>query len=421
MPRMLTLPRESAPMDESLQHVSPEEAGFDAVRLERIGHLLTADIDAGKIPGAVVLIARRGAIAWWKAFGYRDREANVRMERDDLFRIASMTKPVTSVAAMILAERGELFLPEPVARYLPEFAATQVGVEEGAGENASLRLVPQERPMTVHDLLRHTAGLTYGLFGSSLVKTAYNEAAVFDLRNTNEQMVAKLAALPLSHQPGRVWDYSMATDVLGRIVEVVSGRPLEQFFREEIFSPLAMNDTGFLLPAGKAARMAQPQVNPQTGQRPPMADHTVAWPWQSGGAGLCGAAPDYLRFCTMLLRRGTCNGARLLAASTVDLMTSDHLPADIVWDKQTAPLFEAEAPARSVGQSFGLGFAVRTHAGVNPLPGSVGDYFWAGALGTYFWIDPAQDMIVLFMSQAPEYRLHYRYLMRQLVYQALQE
>lgn len=405
-------------MDDMLQYASPQEAGFHPARLERIGHLLTADIDAGRIPGAVVLIARGGGIVWWKAFGYRDREAGIPMKRDDLFRIASMTKPVTSVAAMILAERGELFLPDTVARYLPEFAETQVGVEESG--NSSLRLVPQERPMTVHDLLRHTAGLTYGLFGSSMVKTAYNEAGVFDLRNTNEQMVAKLAALPLAHQPGRVWDYSMATDVLGCIVEVLSGRSLEEFLRDEIFQPLGMTDTGFLLSTEKATRMAQPQVNPQTGQRVPMSDHTVPWPWQSGGAGLYGTAPDYLRFCAMLLKRGAWRDGRLLGGSTVDLMTSDHLPAEIVWDKQTAPLFEAEAPARNVGQSFGLGFAVRTQAGVNPLPGSVGDYFWAGALGTYFWIDPARDLIVIFMSQAPESRLHYRYLMRQLVYQALE-
>ncbi len=405
-------------MDDISQYDSPQEAGFLPARLERIGHLLAADIDAGRIPGAVVLIARSGGIAWWEAFGYRDREAGIPMQRGDLFRIASMTKPITSLAAMILAERGELLLPDAVAHYLPEFAQTQVGVEESG--SSSLRLVPQERPMTVHDLLRHTAGLTYGLFGSSLVKTAYNEAGVFDLRNTNEQMAAKLAALPLAHQPGRVWDYSMATDVLGRIVEVLSGRSLEEFFRDEIFQLLGMTDTGFLLPADKAARMAQPQVNPQTGQRVPMSDHTVPWPWQSGGAGLYGTAPDYLRFCTMLLKRGARGDERLLAASTVDLMTSDHLPADIVWDKQTAPLFEAEAPARNVGQSFGLGFALRTHAGLNPLPGSPGDYFWAGALGTYFWIDPARDLIVVFMSQAPEYRLHYRYLMRQLVYQALE-
>jgi CubicO group peptidase (beta-lactamase class C family) len=397
---------------------NPKAEGFDHQRLQRIDEVLQADVDARKIPGAVVLLARRGEIAYWKAFGYRDREANVAMQRDDLFRIASMTKPVTSVAVMMLAERGKIFLPEPVAKYLPEFAETKVGVEE-PGNDGGLRLLPQERPMTVHDLLRHTAGLTYGLFGSSLVKTAYNDASVFDLRNTNEEMAKKLASLPLAHQPGRVWDYSMATDVLGRLVEVISGKPLSQFFAEEIFSPLEMDETGFLLDEGKAERMAQPQTDAQTGQRVPMTDHTIAWPWQSGGAGLYSTAGDYLRFCQMLLQGGQWQGQRLLAKATIDLMTGDHLPADMTYDKFTPVLLEAEAPTREMGQSFGLGFALRTHPGLNPLPGSVGDYYWAGALGTYFWIDPAKEMIVIFMSQAPEFRLHYRYVMRQLVYQAL--
>lgn len=407
-------------MVSGLNEENPEAVGFDRRRLERIDDTLTADVAARKLPGAVVLLARRGKIFWWKAYGYRDREANISMQRDDLFRIASMTKPITSVAAMMLAERGELFLPKPLAHYLPEFERVQVGIEDQTN-GGSLRLVPPQRPITVHDLLRHTAGLTYGLFGDSLVKTAYNQAAVFDLRNSNEEMVRKLAALPLAHQPGRVWDYSMATDVLGRVVEVVSGKSLDCFFSEEIFGPLGIEETGFLLAPEKSCRMAQPQADRQTGQRVPMTDHTIAWPWQSGGAGLYSTAADYVRFCQMLLNRGAGNGGRLLAASTVTLMTSDHLPADIVWDSVTPTLFEAEAPTREMGQSFGLGFAIRTHAGMNPLPGSVGDYFWAGALGTYFWIDPAKELIGIFMSQCPELRLHYRYLMRQLVYQAISE
>lgn len=399
---------------------SPEAAGFDPERLRRIGDVLESDVDSGKIPGAVVLIARGGTLAWWKAFGYRDREANVSMQRNDLFRIASMTKPITSVAAMILAERGQLLLPDPVANYLPEFSNTQVGVEVEEGTKRELRGVAQLQTMTVQDLLRHTAGLTYGLFGSSLVKTAYNDAGVFDLRNTNAEMSRKLAAIPLAHQPGRVWDYSMATDVLGRSIEVVSGKALEQFLKDEIFSPLGLSESGFVFTdQEQAARMAQPQANPQTGQRLPMTDHSVAWPWHSGGAGLYSTASDYLRFCQMLLNEGEYQGRRLLAPSTVRLMIADHLPHGITWDSVTSTLFEAEAPTSDMGQSFGLGFAVRTHAGVNPLPGSVGDYFWAGALGTYFWIDPAKELIAIFMSQAPELRLHYRYVMRQLVYQAL--
>jgi CubicO group peptidase (beta-lactamase class C family) len=400
------------------EETDPEEAGFDPVRLSRISDALNADVDARKIPGAVVLLARNGKLAWWRAFGYRDREANVSMERDDLFRIASMTKPVTSVASMILAERGQLFLPETVASVLPEFADTKVSADEPGAQ--TLPTVPQVRPMTVHDLLRHTAGLTYGLFGKSLVKSAYNQAAVFDLRNTNAEMVSKLATIPLAHQPGEVWDYSMATDVLGCVIEVVSGQSLDEFLREELFIPLGMRETGFVTTPEQAIRMAQPQVHSQSGARVPMTDHTVAWPWQSGGGGLYSTAGDYLRFCQMLLDHGRSPNAQILSPATIRLMISDHLPAGITWDSYTPILFEAAAPTRDMGQSFGLGFALRTHSGINPLPGSIGDYFWAGAFGTYFWIDPAEKLIAIFMSQAPELRLHYRYLMRQLVYQAIE-
>ncbi len=398
-----------------------EARGFNRDRLLRIDAALQAEVDARKMPGAVVLLARHGEIAYWKAFGYRDREANVSMERNDLFRIASMTKPITSVALMMLAERGAVLLPDPVAKYLPQFAETKVGIEdETAGDHRTLRLVPQVRPMTLQDLLRHTAGFTYGIFGASLIKTAYNEAKVFDVHNTNQEMVDKLASLPLVHHPGEVWDYSMSTDVVGRLVEVLSGKSLGDYFTENIFAPLGMNETGFLLASEKASRVAQPQVDLNTGARVPMTDHTVHWPWQSGGAGLYSTASDYLRFCEMLINRGEVSEARLLAPSTVDLMTSNHLHPNIGYSAETPEFFEAMAPTREMGQGFGLGFAVRTQAGVNPLPGTIGDYFWAGAFGTYFWIDPERELIAILMSQAPEFRLPYRYLMRQLVYQALE-
>jgi CubicO group peptidase (beta-lactamase class C family) len=339
---------------------------------------------------------------------------------DAIFRIASMTKPITSVAALMLAEQGRVLIPDPVHRYLPEFAHTEVSAGEGAGPAR----VPQRRPMTVQDLLRHTSGLTYGLFGSSPVKDAYNQAGVFDLRISNQEMVRRLAALPLAHQPGEVWDYSMSTDVLGRLVEVASGQPLGDFLAKNILAPLGMADTGFVLDAARAGRMAEPQIDPATGQRPLVADHTVAWPWQSGGGGLFGSASDYAHFCQMLLDRGAWRGrggttAQLLAPATVALMTADHLGPHVAYDAATEALFEAEAPTPGMGQSFGLGFALRTHAGRNPLPGSVGEYYWGGALGTYFWVDPAAELFAIFLSQCPQLRLHYRYLIRQLVYQAL--
>jgi CubicO group peptidase (beta-lactamase class C family) len=367
------------------------------------------------------LLARGGEVAYCKSFGFRDRTAAATLQRSDIFRIASMTKPITSVAIMMLAERGQIFIAEPVSKTLPEFAGLKVGEEQtdSAGRK-SLRLVEAERAMTVQDLLRHTAGLTYGFAGRSLVKTAYNEAGLFNMAHTNAEMVTLLSKLPLAHQPGKVWDYSMATDVLGRIVEVVSGKTLDQFFEDEIFTPLGMVDTAFLLPEEKADRMAQPLPDSKTLLQTGMLDHTVAYPWFSGGAGLYSTADDYLKFCQFLRQRGEFGGKRLLAPGTIDLMTSDHLPPGIAYDPFTPVLFEAEAPTPDMGQSFGLGLAVRTHPGMNPMSGSVGDYYWAGALGTYFWIDPKEDLIAIFMSQAPEHRLHYRYVMRQLVYQALE-
>ena len=394
-----------------------EALGFDATRLERISATFKKEVDERRVPGAVVLIARAGKLVFEQAYGFSDREAGIAMRVDDVFRIASMTKPVTIVAALMLAEEGRLSLPDPVARYLPEFGGLKVGVEDHAG---GLTLVDAHQPMTVHDLMRHTAGLTYGLFGSSRVKTLYNEAGVFSLDNTNEEMCRKLSALPLSYQPGTTWDYGMGTDVLGRIVEVVSGQSLGAFFSERIFKPLGMADTGFTLPHA-AGRIAQPQADAKTGQRVPMADPLVAMPWQSGGAGLCSTVQDYLRFAQMLLSRGMLNGTRLLAPSSVSLMSSNHLPPGTQFDPVTLPLFGGEAPLPVMGHGFGLGVAVRTEPGISPLPGSVGTYYWGGALGTYFWIDPKEDLIAIKMTQAPADRLRYRYLIQQLVYQAIVE
>jgi CubicO group peptidase (beta-lactamase class C family) len=394
---------------------SPEDVGFSADRLRRIGGVFQNEIDQQRLPGAVVMVARNGRIVLADAYGFRDREANNPMQSDDIFRIASMTKPITVVAALMLAEEGKLLLPESVSKYLPEFGNLKVGVESSSGQMA---LVDLQRPMTVHDLMRHTSGLTYGLFGQSQIKKMYNDAGVFSLLNTNEQMTAKLAALPLCYQPGTTFDYGMSTDVLGRIVEVISGESLGQFLRRRIFEPLGMQDTGFVVAHG-VGRIAQPQVDPVTGVRVPMADPLVAMPWESGGAGLSSTAGDYLRFAQMLLNGGEFEGVRYLAPSSVALMSSDHLPPGVAFDPTTLPLFGGEAPMPIMGQGFGLGVAVRTHNGINPLPGSVGNYYWGGALGTYFWIDPKAQLIAIMMTQAPAERLHYRYLIQQLVYQAM--
>ena len=399
----------------------PEQHGMDAKRLTRIEELFKADVANGIIPGAVALVARRGKLAYLESFGFRDREKKLPMTTDSIFRIASMTKPMVSVSIMLLAEEGRLRLVNPVSAYLPELQGLQVGVEvAGAAGKPELKREPARREMTVQDLLRHTSGLTYGQFGDSLVKQAYREANVFDPNQTNAEFVAKLAKLPLQNQPGEVWDYSMSTDVLGRLVEVISGMELDAFIQTRITGPLGMQDTGFMVTAEKADRVAEAQNDPATGKRPAMPrDLTVRPRFLSGGGGMVSTAPDYLRFAQMLLNGGELEGTRIVSRKTVALMTSDHLPPGVAFSASTRSQFEESAPIAEFGQGFGLGFCVRKEPGRNPVPGSVGDFYWSGVHGTYFWVDPVEQLIGVLMLCAPDLRRHYRALMRQLVYQAL--
>jgi CubicO group peptidase (beta-lactamase class C family) len=387
----------------------PKEVGLSAKRLARLSATFRQDVERNLIPGAVVLIARGGHIAYAETFGWRDREAKAPMELDAIFRIASMTKPLTSVAAMILAEEGKLQIAAPVAEYLPEFANRTVGPDR----------VPAKRVMTVQDLLRHTSGLTYAAFGDSPVQMIWRDAQPMAEDQTSAEMVAKLASLPLMFEPGTTWEYSMSTDVLGRVVEVVSGQDLADFIDARICRPLGLRDTGFGATGEHAERIAEPQIDPTTGARPPMRDVSRPARWASGGGGAVSTAADYVRFCQMLLNGGELDGTRVLAPKTVALMASDHLPPDCNYGETARPRFGALAPVPEMGYGFGLGFAVRTHSGRNPLPGSVGDFSWSGVTGTYFWIDPQQELVAILMMQAPLQRLHYRYLMRTMVYQAI--
>ncbi|MGH7065047.1 MAG: serine hydrolase domain-containing protein, partial [Stellaceae bacterium] len=293
--------------------------------------------------------------------------------------------------------------------YLPEFAEMTVGAERRKAE----------RTMTVQDLLRHTSGLTYADFGDSPVQMAWRDADLMNEDQSNADLVGKLARLPLMFEPGTTWEYSMSTDVLGRVVEVVSGRGLAEFFADRITGPLGMADTGFEVLGERAERLAEPQADAATDARPPMRNVTRPHRWASGGGGLVSTAADYLRFCQMLLNGGELDGRRLLSPKTVRHMASDHLPPGCAYGETARPRFGALAPVPEMGYGFGLGFAVRTATGHSPVPGSVGDYFWGGVTGTYFWIDPAEDLVAVFLSQAPDRRLHYRYLSRQLVYAAL--
>ena len=392
----------------------PEDQGFSAERLGRIAPWFQAEVDAGRIPGAVLLVARRGQVVLNEAVGFRDRDARAPMGKDAVFRIASMTKPFTSVAIMMLVEEGKIALWHPVSRYLPEFTTQVVGLDR----------VPVQREMTVQDLLRHTAGLTYaaaeGTVGADPVQKAYADAQVGSPNQTMPEFIANLARQPLMHQPGTHWEYSHAVDVLGRIVEVVSGTDLNSFVVDRIAKPLRLPDTAFWAPPASADRAAVPQVDPVTHRKQAVPSPLSQPRWYSGGGGMVSTAADYARFCQMLLNGGELDGVRILGRKTVELMTANHLPPGTQYSADVLLRFGGLAPSPVVGQGFGLGFAVRTAEGGNPTHGSVGDYAWGGAYGTYFWIDPKEQLFAIMMLQGPSDRLQYRYAMRQLVYQALQ-
>jgi CubicO group peptidase (beta-lactamase class C family) len=398
---------------------SPEEVGFVATRLKRLSDRLDEGVKNNEIPGAVVLIARNGKIAMFDAYGFRDKDAKAPMKTDAIFRIASMTKPIVSVATMILVEEGKLSLADPVSKYIPAFADTKVSVsKKNPDGTVELALEPQFRPMTVQDLMRHTSGLTYGAAGSNPVKQSYVDMKVTDANQTNAQFVEKLAKLALLYQPGTHWEYSHSTDVLGRVVEVASGMTLDKFIEDRITKPLKMGDTGFEAAPDKKDRGAKPQKEGPKNEVPNIPEITLKTAWKSGGGGMVSTAADYARFLQMFANGGQLDGARIISRKTIDLMTADHLAPDIKMGDDMWR-FEALEPSARMGQGFGLGFAVRNEQGRNPLPGSPNDYYWGGAWGTYFWHDPREHMYVVFMMQSPAQRLPYRYLMRDLVYQAL--
>jgi len=395
----------------------PEEVGLSSARLARITETLTADVERGRIPGAVVVIARRGRIAYAEAVGFRDKAAGAPMPVDAIFRIASMTKPMASVAAMMLYEDGRLFVNDPVSKYIPAFAKMQVGVEQVnpmTGKSV-LRFVPVEREMTMQDLLRHTSGLTYGNRGTTAIHQAYPTSSSAASREvTSAEFINRLAKAPLLFQPGTRWEYSFSTDVVGRVVEVVSGQSLGQFLDERLFRPLKMADTGFVVPATKVARLAQPfATDPDTGKPVTVPDVTVPPKFECGGGCAVATAGDYIRFAQMLLNRGSLDGARILGRKTVEYMTSDHLGASVTSGGEYGP---------GPGYGFGLGFAVRRETGQASLTGTAGDYNWGGAFGTAFWIDPKEQLVVVSMTQAPgTIRVHYRQLLKTLVLQALDD
>lgn len=350
----------------------PEAVGLSSQRLQRLTDAFNANVQSGKIPGAVVVVMRQGKVAYSQSFGFQDRAANSTMRPDSIFRIASMTKPITIVAALMLAEEGKLQLMDPASVYLPQLKNLQVGVEvkEGGGDRR-LALEPARREITVQDLMRHTSGMTYGVFGDSLVQRAYRAAGTMDDQQTNAQMIDKLAQLPLAFQPGAAFEYGMSNDVVGRIVEVRSGLDLNRFIVERIARPLGMQDTTFLLDPEQTARLAQAQSAP--GAAPLIIGYNPAKPpkWFSGGGGLLSTANDYARFAQMLLNGGELDGVRLLSRKSVELMTSNHLPPDAGYGAFTLEL-GLTAPLPQYGQGYGLGVGVRNEAGRSMVPGSIG-------------------------------------------------
>ncbi len=394
-----------------LPFAKPETLGLSPIRLQKMRDALQRDIDKGTIPGVVTMIGRRGKIGWFEAQGRQSGQdtgaSATPMARDSLFRIFSMTKPLVSLCIAMLLEEGHLLLNDPLAKFIPEFANQKVGVET----NGKLDLVPLARPITIYDLLRHTSGITYEISGNNLVQGMYREAKVFRRSLTNAEHARLIASLPLVSQPGVEWNYSRSTDVLGRVIEVITGKSLGVFLTERILAPLQMTETGFSTAPENKSRVVEPfPTDPWTGDAIKLFDPMEKPAMESGGGGLVSTAMDYARFCQMLLNGGTLDGQSIIARKTLQLMTTDHLGPRVKLDSYLVP----------AGYSFGLGFGVRTQQGMSPFAGSVGQFFWTGIAGTLFWIDPVEDLFAIFLSHGPGQREYFVSKICSLVYAALE-
>ena len=401
----------------------PQSHGMSPTRLTRIHDLMQTEITENRVPGAVVLVARKGKIVYADALGFQDKPSGKPMTRDAIFRAYSMTKPLVSVLTMMLVEEGRLQLNDPVSKFFPSMAKMTV-LSNPADANSER--VPAARPITIHDLLRHTSGITYAEFTRyTAIKGPYQEAGLFspDIQGkwitlTPQQQVDALSKAPLLWQPGSTWEYSLSTDLLGRVLESITHQTLSVLLEERLFKPLGMKDTSFLVPSTKAARLAEPfRIDPLTGQPYYLVlDVTKPMGNDSGGAGISTTADDYLRFCQMMLNGGTFEGKRYLSRTTIALMTSDHLGP-----KVATPVQPGELLMGVQGYTFGLGFMVRQGQGMAGVPGSEGDYAWGGYGGTFFWIDPKEQIIGLLMAQTPgASRQYYRRMIKTLVYQAIE-
>jgi len=399
--------------------VKPEDVGLSSERLERVDGWMRRLVDDGKLPGVLTMVARRGRLVWLRTAGLADLARGTRIAPDTIFRIYSMTKPLTSVAAMILYEQGRFQLDDPITRFLPCFRNMRVFA---AGGRAKWESVPAERDITFRDLLTHTSGLTYGFLDATLVDAMYRDRGVDPQTSPEslEAVVEAVSSLPLLAQPGAEWNYSIATDVLGHLVAVISGRPFEQFLRERVLEPLGMADTDFHVPPEKIGRFAANYAPGDNGglkllDDPQESRYGAPRRLCSGGGGLVSTATDYLRFCAFMLNKGELDGVRLLGRKTVELMTMNHLPGDMASMGQ--PRF-SESPYTGIG--FGLGFSVMLDPARAQILGTSGEYAWGGAASTAFWIDPAEEMAVILLTQLmPSSTYPIRRELRVLTYQAI--
>jgi CubicO group peptidase (beta-lactamase class C family) len=387
---------------------------FSGEGLARVSDYIRNEVAGGKIPGAVLLIQQHRKPVYFENFGVRDVATELSMSADTIFRLYSMSKAVTSVAAMMLVEEGKFALDDPVSRYIPALADVKVGVEKrGEDGRVTLSLVPLDRPITIEDLLRHTSGITYGFYGDNLARKLYADADLFNGDLTNAELVERIAKLPLAEQPGTLWDYGHSTDVLARIVEVVSGQTLYQFEKQRLFDPLGMSDTAFYVADGaKKPRIAEPMPNDrEIAPGLMLRDPLLVRKAESGGAGLVGTVGDYARFAQMLLNGGTLDGHRYLKPETIALMTRDHIGPETRIARNGAYY-----PGATSG--FGLGFAVRTTVPPN-TDWPLGEFRWDGVGGTFFFIDPLDDMFAIFMVQTPSERGRIQLELKTLIYKAM--
>ena len=397
----------AAPQTPHLPEASPASIGLSPVRLKAMSDAFQREIDKGTTPGVTMLVARHGKIGFFEALGKQNPTQDAPMARDSIFRIFSMTKPMVSLGIMQLVEDGHILLNDPLAKYIPAFADVKVGVER----NGALEYALPLRPITIQDLLRHSSGLSYEITGTGMVQRLYAKSGARDRNITNEQHAAIVAKLPLMCQPGSEWNYSRATDILGRVIEVVSGQSLSAYLTQRILAPLQMAETAFHTAAENSHRLAEPfAADPWTGEKVALFDMLEKPVMESGGGGLVSTTMDYARFCQMLLNGGELDGARVIGRKTLQFMASNHLD----------PKVKVESHLLPAGHGFGLGFAVRTHDGMAPFAGSMGQFFWSGMAGTFFWIDPVEDLFAVFMSQGPGQREYFRTLVRSLVYAAVE-